>query len=496
MYEKGILTISDWTKGMADSPYQGFSNISNCEVFNTPGVLKIGNRTTPLFSYLSFSGTPIAYVVDTHGNNFVLTDDGNVYMNGTNIKTGLNNPWDLAIYNDYLMVTHTTVVSCYGPLSSGASWFMNWKTGLDGVYYEKMLVTHPTSNSVSSDLLIANGNKMAKVSAFTAGAPSVAPTATFSTNVMLLPLEEAISSMVKVGTNILIGTQSLNGSWSSGVNGNCANLYLWDKVDTKVTSLAGSLNESSIQSMIQDKNRVYVVAGVRGNLYLTDTVSITKIKRLPWNQNKLFGATLRVYPNAISINSEGNLLIGTSTLGDAYGADLSPVRHGVWEVSLSKDYPTIFKNQISSGNVGQTQALKIGVVFSGNGTTIIGWNDGSNYGIDTTDYVLYPSSVATVESPLIFVGSRLNRKIFQNLEFVLGRPLTTGQEITISARKNLTDSYTQIGNYTFTNLGAVISHNTKALLDDVEVLQVKIQMTQPILSIFGNNIELLKITIW
>jgi hypothetical protein len=496
MYKDGVLTISEWTKGMGDSSYTGFSTISNCEVFETPSVLKIANRTTPYFS-TSFTGLPIAYVEDSYGNNYTLTDAGVLYKNGVSLQTGLNNPWDLAIYNNYLIVTNSTVVQAYGPLNSSPIWFGNWKTGLNGVYYAKMLVTNPTSSSVSSDLYIANGDKMAKVSDFTAGAVGVAPTATFSTNVMLLPLEEAITTMIRIGTYVLIGTQSGNGSWANAGNGSIANIYLWDKSDTKITSLVGELNESHIQAMVSNGNRAYIMAGTRGNLYLSDTTSFTKIKRLPWNQNRLFGATMKVYPNAIALNVNNNILIGTSTLTDAYGADPSPVQHGVYEVSISKDYPTVFKQQISSGNKGQTQNLKIGFVYvTGSGTTILGWQDGSTYGLDTTDFRLYTNSVASTETQLFLIGTRLNRKTFQNLEFLLGKPLITGQEITISYRKNLTDDFTQIGNFTYTSLGGVISHNTKALLDDIEVLQLKIELTQPINTQFGNNIELLRLTIW
>lgn len=497
MEKNGVLTISNFEKGMADSAYAGFSNIANCEVFDTPGIVKITNNTTPRYT-TTLTDLPIAYVEDSYGNNYMMTYDAKVYKNGVFIRDLGNIGWDLAIYGDYLIATSSSggvgQLNAYGPLNSaGATFFTGIGSALDGSYYLKM------TSFKNSTIYITNGTSIAWLSSLPTAAVAVAPTPTINTSLIQLPSGEAGTTISAIGTYMIIGTQASNGSWFNGTNGTIANLYLFDGigVDNSVNSLVGSLNEASIQSMISYGNKMYVMAGIRGNLYVTNTASFTKIKRIPWNQNKLFGATVRIYPNAMSININGNILIGTSTLGSAYGSDPSPVQHGVYEVNTTiSGYPTVFKQQISTGNVGQTQPLYIGFVFAGNGITYIGWQDGSTYGFDTTDFRLYTSNKATLETQLFYIASRLQRKTFQNIEFKLGKPLTTGQEITISYRKNLTDSYTLLKTYTYTNLGAVISHNDKATLDEIELLQIKIQLTQPITATFGNNIELMNITIW
>lgn len=487
-YKDGVLTISDWQKGQADSAYLGFSNIQNCEVFDTPGVLKIGNRTVS--RGYTFTGLPVAYAEDSYGNNYTLTNDGKCYKNGTAIQTGLGLAWDLAIYNDYLLVTHSSVISAYGPLYSGsAQWFGNWKTGLGGVYYAKMLA------SKNGDLFIGNGNSIAKISSFVAGAPTVAPTATLNTSVATLPVNQAVTTFVELGIYFLIGTQALSGSWASATNFKVANIYLWDKEDTKMTALAGVLNEASVQSMIVNNHLAYIVAGTRGNVYVSDTSTQRKLRRIPWNQNKIFGSTLRVYPNAMAFSNNNNLLIGTSTLSDAFGASISPSRHGVYEMDVNTEkYPTVLKNLISTGNNGSTQVLSVGFVFVGSTDSIyIGWQDGSSYGMDTTDYVLCTNSIALAESQIYRVGTKDNPTTFEHLEFTIGRPLTTGQEITIWYRKNATDDYTLIGNFTYTTLGAVISHATSALIAKAEIVQVKVALTQPTTSTIGNNIDLINL---
>lgn len=489
-YKDGVLTINEWTKGQADSPYLGFSSIMNCEVFDTPGVLKIANRTVS--RGLTVDGLAIAYVEDAYGNYYYLTNDGKCYKNGTVIQSGLGAVWDLSIYNDYLVVTHSSVVSVYGPLSSGGvQWFGNWKTGLGGTYYAKQVAAR------NGDLFIGNGASMAKITTFVAGAPTVAPTAVFSTSVMVIPPGQAITTFAELGTYMMIGTQALNGSWANGTNGNVANIYMWDKEDTKPTSLSSTFNECSVQAMIPFGNRMYIAAGNRGNIYLTDSTNYTKIKRIPWTQNKLFGDTSRIYPNAMAINRNGNLLVGTSTLSGSFSS-ASSTRHGVYEIQLGvQNYPTILRNGVSTGNYGQSQTFNIGFIFQSSGDALyIGFQDGTNYDIDTTDFVLYTNNSAVGESPYYQVASRNKRKTFQHIEFLIGRPLTTGQEINIYYRKNLTDDYTAWKSFTYSNLGAVISHEDKATLADVQAVQFKITLTQPTSSTVGSNIDLLNIILY
>lgn len=488
-YKDGVLTINEWPKGQADSPYLGFSTIANCEVFDTPGILKIANCTVS--RGLTTDGLTVAYVEDAYGNFYYLNNDGKCYKNGTQIQAGLGSVWDLAVYNDYLIIAHSTVISVYGPLSSGAAqWFGNWKTGLNGTYYAKLVAAR------NGDLFIGNGESVAKVSSFVAGVPTVAPTATFSTSVATLPPGQAITTFAELGTYMMIGTQALNGSWANSTNGNIANTYLWDKEDTKMTTLSSVFNECSIQAMIPFANRMYVVAGNRGNVYVTDSTSYSKIKRIPWTQNKLFGATTRIYPNAMAINRNGNLLIGTSTLSDAFSST-SSTRHGVYEIQLGvQGYPTVLKHQVSTGNYGQTQVLAVGFVYQSAGDALyIGFQDGTNYDIDTTDFNLYTNAVAMFETSYYVVATRNVRKTFKRLEFLLGRPLITGQEMKLYYRKNLTDDYTLWKTYNYTTLGSVISHDEAATLADVQAVQFKVTLTQPTSSVFGSNIDLLSITL-
>ena len=71
----------------------------------------------------------------------------------------------------------------------------------------------------------------------------------------------------------------------------------------------------------------------------------------------------------------------------------------------------------------------------------------------TTDYGGY------FITPLYQVGTNLNKRTFQEIEFLLVRPLRTGEGIKVEYRDDLTASFAEVGTYIFTNLGATDSHN-------------------------------------
>ncbi len=107
------------------------------------------------------------------------------------------------------------------------------------------------------------------------------------------------------------------------------------------------------------------------------------------------------------------------------------------------------------------------------------------YGIDltlatsydyTTDYSGY------FITPLYTVGTNLNLRKFQEIEFQLARPLRTGEGIKIEFRVDLTASFTEIETWAYSdvNVGAVISKNfltnTQTAIPACEQIQLKVSL--------------------
>lgn len=482
MYDKGVILLDNWQKGIADSPYLGNASIVGCNIFETPGVLKIENATS---SYFTVSGLPIARVKSVAGDDFCLTDNGTFYQNGLTIQTGLTNPSDMIIYKDYVLITSSTVIHAYGPLSAYPAFTSNWKTGLSA-YYHKLVVANDLSTSTSADAVyITDGNGIRKITNFTDGTAGNPPaTGDLSAGyVLTLPSGKYASTMALLTNKLMIGTAT------TGVRE--ANIYPWDKLSTHSYDNPISLNEIGINSLLADGNKMYVSAGNHGNIYVTDGTNYRLIKRIPFSSRRNFGYTMTTYPNAMAVNGIGNLLVGTST---SSSNSSTVAKHGVYEINVNDSkYPVSLKCIISSGTVtGVNGILKIGVVsmVGSDDSIYLGWMSGTTYGYDKTGLTYYTTYSAQAETGIILIADQLTPKSFKNLEFKLGSPLTTGTGIKVEYRRHLSDTYTTIGTYDYATLGSVISHNTPALMTDIEQVQLRVSLTTPASTVFGDEIEL------
>lgn len=499
MDKNGVLTISDFQKGQADSPYLGFDTIRAVDITSTPGVAKIAYRTQEATDFTAV-GLPVAYTYDNYGNYYQLVADtgsGNAlfYKNGTSVSSLSGRGWDMIFYKDYILIRHGSVISAYETTTTSPTLFQGWKSGYSQTYYGKMLVSKNDGN-----VYIADGTSIKRLSSFVAGAPSVAPTATADTAIQLIS-GYAATTIAELGSRLMVGTQTDNSIWITRYASQSATIFPY-RIGVSATNFDNPVtisNANSIQQIIVSNNLMYITAGLKGNLYVSDGTSYRQVKTLPYAVKDESGLGMLLYPNAITIASNGNLLIGSSSFTNGYTGTVT--QHGIWEVNLSTGkYETNLRYIMSNGfYTGNTQ-ISIGFVFQTNTDTVIfGWGYGSDYGIDTTSAFKYANYAATIETQLYVVGNRLNPKTFEHIEILLGQPLTTGQGIRVSYRLTTTGDYTTIGTWTATSTSGAISIRDKALITNAQTLQIKIEMTtqENTSGITPNqNIELLSVTFW
>lgn len=499
MDKNGKISLSNFITGQANSPYEGFATMVGCEVFETPGILKIAPAT--VLNELAVTGLPIKKLSDPYGSNWVLTDDGKLYKNGILIESGLSNAWDICIFHDYVIIRYGSgngVLSAYGPLASGLAAFRgSFVSGLDFLYYGKLLVG--TVEDVNGAVYVGNGANIGTLKQVAGKVFDPTDSSTYSFVADAYTINNGFCvTLAEIGDLLAIGTQQ-GSSWADRGNYRSADIHYWDRSSAKADSIV-HLKECGIQALIGKDNRIYAVAGTRGNVYETDTTNYTKIRRIPWNNNRIFNTSMAVYPNAIDFNQNGNLLIGTSTGTDSYGAGGSNSKHGVYEVSIQpieNRYPAVLKNIISTGDYGATQSMAIGMIWSGPSDTIsIGWRDGSAFGLDDTDFRVYSGYKAFFESGIIYIAPRNARRTLQNIEFKIGKPLIDGQGIKLYGRKNLIGTYKLIATFDFVTLGAVISTHQSAIFSDLELVEFKVMLDQDPAAEIGSNIELLDISLW
>lgn len=462
MYKDGVLTISDWQKGIGQSPYVGFGTMQNVDVTHRPGVAVVGNKNTSQYTQ---AGLPIAGVFDSVGNLWTGTNssNGELYRNGTLYTTGVTIPIkDIKVFSDVLFITRGTSGASYidvlgylsgGPLNYTAAKWTSLQHGFSGFMLP----------AVDGALYIANGNYVAKITGVTTS-PTVVD-ATLTAQALDLPSDEQITTMAELGNYIAIAVRPKSYPYSEKP----AKIYLWDRVSSSF-KIPTSTSEKSIDAMINVNNRLIYVCGETGNVYESDSVSYRLFFNIPNNRRDT--STFTVYPNAINYY-DNELMIGTSNGNDSFP---STYIHGVWKYRQG----AITFSPISTGNYGTNQQLSIGFIALSNlGSQYIGWGDGTTYGLDLTKTgSLSTVGDAYIESPIITVGDPLNKKNFDNIYIYLGKNLKSGDQIKVSYRKSPSDTYTTIKTFTFTESGARNNLFCTANISEAVMVQFKLEFAQ------------------
>lgn len=496
----GSIVITNPQKGISGSAILGNEAIIGCEIFDEPGVLKIQNTleadssqiNNP--SYVTLAGVPVADVTNYNSqfeqNRVVLTEDGKLFgINNAEFQlaSNLTKGWDVCIWNaNYTVVSYTQsgggaigVIYQDDTDSTTATWNPGEVTGLTSNHAIKLLLGQ------DGFMYYTNGQYIGRIDSITGTGSSITVTAT--SNALDLKKGTYAVSMAELGSRLMIGTQR-GYSYSQRHNFTGADIYPWDRVSSSF-NLPVRVNENGMNAMISHQNQVYFSAGNDGNIYVTDGTNYQKVKRLPFNRSGFYVASSWVYLNAMCISQRGNLLIGLSANYDAN----SPTTTGIWEIALQQGYPTHLPYFSRDNNLGQTSNVRFGSVrVLDDNNLAIGVQSGSTYELSKTALTLNTSYTAKWRTEMFMVGTRKSRKSYSNLEFLLTRPLLANQGIKISYRKNLQDDFTVIGTWDYSTLGSVISHETKALIADAEMVQFEIALTYSS-AIFGKNLNLIRI---
>lgn len=481
------ILIGNFQKGIGESPYVGFGRIQNLDIWTYPGMIKIKRR-----QILSFTpvGLPVAMCQDTHGNTYIGTNQGYLYKNGSLVSgtpvTGADVIYDMKVWQDYLFITVDSggqgQINVYGPLGNLNPLFTSgWQsTPLPGsVGYNKPIVPLTGGQTI----YIGAGNNIATITSFVTGTPAVPPTGTINTTAIPLQYGEYCRTLKVLGRNLLIGTQGGSSflDITSPAAIGIANIYPYD-LETLTLGTAIPLSENGINQMWVQGNTCYIHAGIYGNIYQTNGSSVQFYKRIPINRSQ--GGSFFPYPNAIGyVNNE--LLSATST-----GIQSSTDVNGIYSF---RGNATNFKT-ISTGNVGASQNLYIGSILpQGPDSLLIGWQDGSTYGVDTVDANVYANFLPFFESEVFTVGEPSNTENFDDIMVFLAQPLTSTQQIRLSWRDGQ-GAYTPIK-----TLGSTMAATgftglfCKSLISNAITVQIKCELNQPAPSVFGSNISLIGI---
>lgn len=437
----------------------------------------------------------------------------------------------LVVYKGYLFVFKATAIDYYSIV--GAGWSFDWQTGLQsathmGLWGQDDILYFCNGSPVSAggstigsikavdDIITtltvapANGDTAAtltnvwalssgtytihfsdgeyRVATFTNGSAGItwttalvsdSPSPAVQIDIPFLPTDAGTFTYNPIAVTLPGFEQSA--TWLSELRSNLyiaagKRLYPFDR--SSVAAIAAGVPsdipvfiKENIVKVINILNILYVSAGVKGNIYISNGYSISPWVKLP---DSFFGVIDPQIAWGDMMSHRNKLYVGACQSYPGTGGI-----SGVFSIDLTSKLIN-FENQNSYGlitNTGTNGApnVLIDLDQSTFDCYASGWYNGTSGGMDINNATIYTGGETVIETDLIPVGTFLNPKTFSNIEFKLDEPMSTSDSIQIYARQSFSASYVLMGQ---TNSQAVISDvYTPLALQKSQWLQFKIVLT-------------------
>lgn len=280
----------------------------------------------------------------------------------------------------------------------------------------------------------------------------------FNASALSLPPKEVVQCLTEIRNLLLAGA--------------LYKIYPWDRFSPQWQNPV-PMQEQLIQ-MINILNNVYIFAGNKGNIYITNGYNAQRFKKLPdniagvvdpaWQWGGIMSHRQKLFFQALAINGQTN----------------SPIIAGIF--SLDLDSGALNMEAQNSFGLSSATTTSPGVLIDNN-TVVLNydnyysaWSNGSssNGGTDFNDTTLWSSSEPLIETDIVPIGTAAQLKTFSSAEFKLDQPLQSGDSISLYARQSLADTYTLIGT---TNTAVLSEFYPNVSFQNWQWIQFKVTMT-------------------
>ncbi len=326
-------------------------------------------------------------------------------------------------------------------LIGGTVYWIEYSYGLDtfGVYAAS------TGGSVIDIATGAAGNQYFNTFGVfgAAGVNGASSTVQFTQQRVNLPAYEVAQSMVEVGNTIIIGGKSNV-------------LYPWNQIDATPSDFI-VLPENDVKTMLNVNNMVYVFAGYKGNIYITNGSIASLALEVPD-----YAAGVPGTPNSYiepyftwfdSMYLRGRVYFSILDQTAAKAGNCG----GVWSFIPTGNMSTTdaglslrLENQNSYGDYDGCARI---LIANQEQNAIAPqywswWQDSyttglSTFGIDTT--AATPVTTFVIETDLMPTGTLLSKDTFTQLEYKLSTNALSGDTVQLYYRLNSTDAWASCG---------------------------------------------------
>lgn len=514
------IVIAGWNDGISDSPYtnKGITRMLNLNNHYYPGALypnysrtsatsatigtpmpylftstnpsgnsetSIGNNNFIAMQYIiadlggktwaaSTRGTWGAFNTHTIPSNIPNSITGICYFSPTfNNNSGAGNlwcfAWGMSITEDYQTMYYSEFSGSWGAWQECPFW---------GSALYPVIITQGTPNyaiwASNNIMYICNGPY---ISTLQQGASDFNPGGSATTDYIfqqagiVLPFYENAIWLSEWNGNIL------------AVSGN--RIYVWNEATAAVSAQYFIQCPEPISKTIVINNIIYIFAGHKGNIYVSNGYSCDLLKKIPDSffgqiDPTLYWGGIMYHRNRLWFGLTSSTITGSS----GYISGIFSLAINTGPYTFETPGALTFDNQNSFGLYQTNQPVDTTsnpvILFDDNGAGqdfyYSVWNNNSIVGIDKSATTPYEAGETFIETDMIPVGTYLNKTTPINVEFKLDAPMTSGDSITVYGRKNFNDAYSQF-DAVFTSTGTEVGWVFKTNIRGAQWLQLKVVLT-------------------
>lgn len=446
---------------------------------------------------------PVAYVVDrnaTNGeiNGIYLTDNSNYVWgifpselatsqlpansllflgNIGGVATDTLSINGLAIWKDYIAILGLTGggidianLSDLFNLGPASEWDYDWITGSDaGANSNNRISTLVGQDDILYYTTIGGVGSIIENAGETFD-PTDSSTYTQNDLALAIPSFDRSTCLAELGTNLLVGGKS-------------SFVYPWDRVSTSFTYPI-VVPENYTANIIGTNQNAYIFAGNRGRIFITNGSSIDEYKKVP----DYVTGQMNPYYRWRDASFARNQLYFTFDATTNSDSALTTVNMA-WAIDLAKGALYGVNKITNSGYSGSTSMVVEMPPRSVNdqpagSSLVLGWRVSNTYGVDVGSGNPYDGLEAFIDFDMIPVGTYFKPFSPSQIEWKTAAPLGgngTAETIRILYRKNLTDSFTEIGSTTIatapTENSQNVSDSYQANFQKAQWIQLRVEMS-------------------
>jgi len=395
-------------------------------------------------------GTVRHMVEDQNGTKYALDSNGRVWkssgtfrlLTGNTLTNASGQGLALFVNSDasktFLFVFRNATIDVCD--LAGPTWTNGWQNMNNGSGF---LNSHHAIVGQDNIIYACDGRYIVSIKENSGAvfAPGTAATYTYSVQALDLPQGEIAEWLEELNISLLVAGKTYS------------NIYPWDRASSSF-AIPLKVPEKGVYRMKNIGNTVFVLAGLKGNIYTTQGSLVSPFLTLP---EYILGN------GSSNLVAWGGIAVKAGTLLFGVGVVQNTANSGIY--GILSDGRLVIDNQPSTG------AANVTAILDSNGDF---YTFGYAGGADTLDTNRFSSYETVVQSAFYQLANKTEKASYSELEIQVDRPVNGGS-VRIGYRTSLTGNFTTLA--TFSMDSTNVSYNADIGLIDLENIQIQAEIS-------------------